>query len=112
MPDQLQRLIDETVELRLLELLGPMPRVDQKIPDDPDAWDVPVRGAARLARSLRDRRREAYLFRNLSILRTDVPLPDDLEHLAWRGARRAELTALARRLGEEAVLARVPRWQE
>lgn len=84
----------------------------EAIPDDAAEWDVKVRGAARLADALRERRREAYLYRNLSILRTDVPLPDDLEHLEWQGARRERLEALAAYLGEQAVLERVPRWRE
>jgi 5'-3' exonuclease len=84
----------------------------EAIPDDAAAWDVTVRGAARLAETLRERRREAYLYRNLSVLRTDVPLPDELEHLAWRGARREKLEALAEYLGEQAVLERAPRWRE
>lgn len=83
-------------------------RTLEAVPDDPEAWDVPVRGAARLARNLAERRREAYLYRNLSVLRTDVPLPDDLEHLEWRGADRPALEALTHYLGEPGVLGRVP----
>lgn len=83
----------------------------EAIPGDVRDWTVPVRGAEGLARSLEERRQEAYLYRNLSVLRTDVPLPDELEHLEWRGARREALERIARRLGQEALLEKVPRWQ-
>jgi len=82
----------------------------EDIPDDESEWSVSVRGAARLAASLRERRREAYLFRNLSILRTDVPLPDAVEDLEWRGADRTAVTELAGYLGEPGIAERVPAW--
>lgn len=91
------------------QILNAYPEIEA-IPENPSDWSVPIRGAERLARSLNERRREAYLYRNLSILRTDVPLPDELHHLEWTGARRIPLEALARRFGEEAVLERVPHW--
>jgi 5'-3' exonuclease len=80
----------------------------EDVPDDPADWDVEVRGAARLAQALAARRREAYLYRNLSVLRTDVPLPDDVEHLAWRGVDREALEALVTLLDERAILERIP----
>ena len=52
-----------------------------------------MRGAAALARNLREAREEARLYRTLATLRTDVPLEETLEDLEWRGARRAELEA-------------------
>lgn len=84
----------------------------EEIPEDATQWRVRVRGAQRLAATLRERRREAYLYRDLSVLRTDVPLPDEIEHLAWQGARFAALQALAAYLGEERVMAKVPRWRQ
>jgi 5'-3' exonuclease len=83
----------------------------EEIPDHVDDWDVEVRGADALARNLRERRREALLYRNLSILRTDVPLPDSLEHLEWKGARREAMEELTDRIGEKEILERIPRWQ-
>ena len=62
----------------------------EDIPDEEDEWDVPVRGAAALAASLRAHREEARLYRTLATLRTDVPLPEDLEALRYRGERHAE----------------------
>lgn len=57
------------------------------IPDDPAAWDVPVRGAARLAATLAGSRDAAGLFRTLATLRSDVPGVADggPAALAWTG---------------------------
>ena len=80
------------------------------IPNESRAWIVDVRGAMALADSLRTHREEAALYRTLATLRTDVPLEEDLEDLRWRGARRDELTALCREIGDEAFLERVTTW--
>jgi 5'-3' exonuclease len=61
-------------------------------------WDVPVRGAATLAASLREHREDALLYRVLATLRTDVPIDAGLDTLAWRGPDRAALGALCERL--------------
>jgi len=92
-------------------VLGRYPRIEE-IPADAATWDVEVRGAARLGKSLEARRSEALLYRNLSILRTDVPLVDTVEDIEWRGADRAALGALLERIGDDGVLERVPRWRE
>jgi len=84
----------------------------EAIPDDPDHWDVPLRGAAALAESLRGHREEARLYRKLATLRTDVPLPEDLDAMRWTGARRERLAALVDRLGDPTAVARVPRWSD
>jgi 5'-3' exonuclease len=58
----------------------------EAIPDDPAAWDVPVRGAARLAATLHAAREAAMLFRRLATLREDADLlPDGVEGIRWRG---------------------------
>ena len=84
-------------------------RALEAVPDADREWDVPVRGAAALAQSLRSHRVEALLYRRLATLRTDVPLREELEDLRYRGARRADLQALEAELGdpEPARLARV-----
>jgi 5'-3' exonuclease len=84
----------------------------EAIPDDAAAWDVAVRGRDRLAASLRERREDAALYRQLATLRTDVPLAERLADLEWRGARRGELEALCHETGAEGLLPRVPRWRE
>jgi 5'-3' exonuclease len=83
----------------------------EAIPDDAAAWDVAVRGRDRLAASLRGRREDAALYRQLATLRTDVPLAETLEDLEWRGARRSELEPLCREIGARDLLARVLRWR-
>jgi 5'-3' exonuclease len=82
----------------------------EEIPDSIVRWDVRVRGGAALATSLREHRDEAYLFRELATLVTDVPLPETLEELRWQGAPRSAFTAMVERLGQPRLLERVPRW--
>ena len=84
----------------------------EAIPDDETQWAVAVRGAAALAKSLRDHRREAALFSELATLRTDAPLVEGLEDLRWRGARRPDLEELCREIGDDGLAARVHRWLE
>ncbi len=83
----------------------------EAIPDREAQWQVAVRGAAALAASLREHREEAYLYRRLATLRTDVPLGETPDALAWRGARTADLEALARELGDDELVGRVHRWE-
>lgn len=75
----------------------------EDIPLDAGCWDLEVRGAARLAAVLAERRDEALLARDLGRLRTDVPLPHALDDLQWQGPR-PELAPLAARLGAPEVL--------
>jgi 5'-3' exonuclease len=82
----------------------------EQIPDDPAAWRANVRGAARLAATLAERRREANLFKVLATLRRDAPIAEALEALAWRGAR-PELRTFSARIGFESFCERVSRWQ-
>jgi 5'-3' exonuclease len=84
----------------------------EAIPDHERDWGLVVRGAPALATSLRDHRDEAFLYRRLATLRTDVPLAETLDDLRWQGARRVELTELCRELGNPDFLARVPLWRE
>ena len=84
----------------------------ESIPDDPELWTVSLRGAARLAATLAERREDARLYRTLATLRTDVPLAEDLDELEWRGADRPALTALCERIGDAKLLERVRRWAD
>jgi 5'-3' exonuclease len=83
----------------------------EEIPDDHRQWQVKVRGPERLAASLNARRREALMVRNLAILRTDLPIPDSIDDIEWRGADLVALTELTARVGAEEVLERIPRWR-
>ncbi len=71
----------------------------EDIPADAGAWDVPVRGAAKLAKVLQERMADAVLFRTLATLRTDAPITPTLEALRWKGIDAAALPALCAELG-------------
>ncbi len=59
----------------------------EAIPDDAEAWNVPgVRGADRLAATLRAGREVVARFKELAVLRTDVPV-GEVDDWEWRGAR-------------------------
>jgi 5'-3' exonuclease len=68
-------------------------------------WDVPVRGALRLATTLAERREEAELFRRLATLRVDAPIAAEVDALRWRGPH-ADFAGWAERLGAPALHAR------
>ena len=81
----------------------------EDIPDSVRAWDLSVRGAASLARTLAERRDEAILYRELATLRTDAPIPQtDPEELRWRGVDGEAFEALAVRLRAPRLLERLP----
>ena len=84
----------------------------EDIPDHAGTWGDIVRGASGVAERLRDRRADAFLYRSLARLRTDVPLTETLEDLRWTGSRRAELLSICAEIGEEDVAARMPLWRE
>ena len=83
----------------------------EHIPVSEGEWDVKVRGAAKLAATLREMREEAMLYRDLATLRTDADIPQSLEDLRWRGAVRDEFEALCDELGFRTLKARPRRWQ-
>ena len=68
-----------------------------RIPADPRAWDVDVRGAGALAATLAAQRADAMLFRELATLRLDVPVFASIDELRWQGPT-AEVDALRDRL--------------
>jgi 5'-3' exonuclease len=57
----------------------------EAIPADASSWDVPLRGADKLAATLQAQRDYAFLFRDLATLRSDEPLLASVEDLRWRG---------------------------
>ena len=84
----------------------------EDIPSLEEGWGVNVRGAGGAGQVLRDRRADAFLYRQLARLRTDVPLAETLEDLRWCGSRRGELEAVCAEIGETEVAARMPLWRE
>ncbi|TMA41834.1 MAG: flap endonuclease [Deltaproteobacteria bacterium] len=69
----------------------------ENIPLNGRGWPETVRGADRLSQTLRERLADVFLYRELATLRRDVPLPESLEDLRYRGPderRVRELLAL------------------
>jgi 5'-3' exonuclease len=85
----------------------------EAIPPNADEWHVDVRSAGPLNATLRAHWSEALLFRRLATLATDAPLPQrDPDELRWRGAHRAEFTALCDELGQPRLAERPHLWQD
>ena len=82
----------------------------EAIPDEEGRWQVAVRGAARLAASLRAGRDEVSLYKRLATLREDVPLTQMASDLRWSGADRPAWTALCERYGLGSLAERPHRW--
>jgi 5'-3' exonuclease len=80
----------------------------ESIPEQAAAWDVPVRGAARLAATLAEQRERARLFRTLATLRADATIGVDVDSLRWTGPR-ASFAAWAERLGSPSLHERAAR---
>ncbi len=87
----------------------------ENIPADGEDWAVSVRGASRLARTLREQREQALLFRQIATLRLDAPVFDSVDELRWDGPRPvffdlcARLNAPGYFRRAEAAAARRPR---
>jgi len=77
----------------------------EQIPRRAAEWDVSVRGAERLATTLAEHQDRALLFRELAMLRADVPIGTDVDALRWTGPR-AEFEAWAARLAAPSLLER------
>ena len=80
----------------------------ERIPERAAEWDVPVRGAARLAATLVEQRERARLFRALATLRVDAPVGVDVDSLRWTGPR-GDFAAWTARLGTPALSERATR---
>jgi 5'-3' exonuclease len=84
----------------------------EAIPDREREWGLIVRGASALAASLREHRNDAYIYRHLATLRTDVPLSETIDDLRWQGARVRALKDLCQELGNDDIIGRVPLWRD
>lgn len=78
------------------------------IPDDPDTWDVPVRGAAKLAATLRESRELVELFVTLATLRYDAAV-GSVNDWQWRGPDPDAWPVWCARFGSASLPARVER---
>ena len=84
----------------------------EEIPASEEDWDVKVRGAAKLAATLRERMDDALLYRDLATLRTDADIPQTLDDLRWKGARRDDFNQLCDDLGFGSLRNRPTKWAD
>ena len=75
-------------------------------------WIVKVRGADAVASSLKENLEKALFYRELATLRTDVPLPETVEQLAWQGVNRVGFYALCQENGFSVDMIRQNEWNE
>jgi len=80
----------------------------EDIPDDPEKWDVKVRGAARLGSVIAAERANADLFKVLATLEPDPPVIDSVDETEWRGPK-PDFEAWCERMGTPNVLRRALR---
>lgn len=82
----------------------------EAIPKDPKKIPLGLGRATTLVENLQNNYKDALLFRELSTLRTDVPLTEKLDDLKWRGAY-PRLKKFCHELGDERIPERIPLWR-
>ncbi len=81
----------------------------EDIPGDPAKLGLSLGRATTLLENLKNNYEDALLFRELSTLRTDVPLKESLADLKWQGAT-PRLKKICKELGSESIIERVKKW--
>jgi 5'-3' exonuclease len=92
-------------------VLARYPRLEL-IPLDAKQWDVEVRGAVKLAVTLAEKQDEVYLYRDLTTLRLDVPIQEELADLEWRGVPEKRFRDFCARMGLDGESINVHRWAD
>jgi 5'-3' exonuclease len=95
----------------VLGVYGHLEKIPEPIPLAEPDWQVKVRGARRLAATLRENFKLALLFRDLATLRTNEPAIASPDEIRWRGpgpsfaamCERLELPQLADRVAKVAA---------
>jgi 5'-3' exonuclease len=82
----------------------------EAIPKDPNKIPLGLGRATTLLDNLQKNYKDALLFRELSTLRTDVPLKESLADLKWQGAY-PRLKKVCMELQSESVIDRVTMWR-
>lgn len=82
----------------------------EAIPKDPNKIPLGLGRATTLLENLQNNYKDALLFRELSTLRMDVPLKENLADLKWLGAT-PRLKKVCKELRSESVVERVTRWR-
>jgi 5'-3' exonuclease len=90
-------------------VLARYPRLEL-IPESAANWDLTVRGAEKLAATLRENIDLAYVYRELTTLRLDVPIQESLPDLEWRGVPRPRFEEFCSSVGFDPETIRVHRW--
>ena len=84
----------------------------EDIPRDAADWEVKVRGAAAAAESLNANASAARLYKDLTTLRTDVPIDASLAALEWKGVDREKYQALCEDLGFGRLASLPHKWSD
>ena len=71
----------------------------EAIPDDEKQWDVQVRGATKLATTLREQRELALLFKKIATVITNVPV-GSVDEWRWQGPT-SDFADLCKEMGQE-----------
>jgi len=82
----------------------------ESIPKDPQKLPLGLGRATTLVENLQNNFDDALLFRELSTLREDVPLKENLSDLKWSGAH-PRLKKLCQELGDARIPERITRWR-
>jgi len=82
----------------------------ESIPKDPKKLPLGLGRATTLLENLGQNYEDALLFKELSTLREDVPLKENLSDLKWQGAY-PRLKKLCQELRDERIPERIPRWR-
>ncbi len=94
--------LDGWGEKSTTEVLAAHPKLED-IPDKVADWKARPRGGEKLAIVLARERKAAMLYRTLATLRDDVPLPQTLEQLEWKGAPKARWLAWCDAVGTDSM---------
>ena len=92
-------------------VLARYPRIEM-IPPNAEDWEVRPRAAEKLAQTLQERLDDAYLYRELTTLRLDVPPKERLSDLEWRGVPREAFHEFCEEMGFDAGGIRVHLWSD
>ena len=82
----------------------------EAIPSDPNKLGLGLGRATTLLENLKNNFKDALLFRELSTLRTDVPIKESLADLKWQGAT-SKLKKVCLELGDTRIPERVKKWK-
>ena len=80
----------------------------EHIPEDPEKWEVSVRGAKKLAATLNENQSLALLFRQIATLSYDAPTFGSIDELHWEGPG-GDFVQIAEKLDSTRLIERAER---